>query len=333
MTWTGRGEPSATEPVTRGQRQGSVSSARAAGTRARPPPWAVAGPRVPAVLMVVIVGGGGAARPGTARCRMPHTTLARSNPQVMRLPFVPDVVRERLGAVADHPGRRPRRRRIKFTVDGGGTWARSAAASVDAGLLLDALAFTYLAVTQGVDDKLHTGTFNLDAEHDAAADRRPAPAAARPADDQGVHPPPGGPAPRADHRQAALDQNAAGASTREEFYELVHRPAAVGARGVPVAQGAARGSQPGRVPGRGHDLASTRTSRPRTCSRVLLDDWETDIGPSVIERGRSKDGKDFYEVLTLASIVERETARGRSERRKVAGVYQNRLDRLWRAAS
>ena len=29
-------------------------------------------------------------------------------------------------------------------------------------LLLDPLAFTYLAVTQGVDDKLHTGTFNLD---------------------------------------------------------------------------------------------------------------------------------------------------------------------------
>jgi UPF0755 protein len=52
---------------------------------------------------------------------------------------------------------------VKFTVGGGETVGQIGRALAAQGLVLDALAFSYLAVTQGVDDKLHTGTFNLDA--------------------------------------------------------------------------------------------------------------------------------------------------------------------------
>ena len=59
---------------------------------------------------------------------------------------------------------------------------------------------------------------------------------------------------------------------------------------------------------------------------MLLTQWETNIGPEVIA-SIEKAGKDFYDVLKLASIVERETAVD-SEKVKVAGVYTNRLNGL-----
>lgn len=58
--------------------------------------------------------------------------------------------------------------------------------------------------------------------------------------------------------------------------------------------------------------------------RLLLDDWQRDIGQPAIDAAKQK-GLDFYRVLTIASIVERETAVD-AERGKIAGVYVNRLD-------
>src|ERR671914_499892 len=61
-----------------------------------------------------------------------------------------------------------------------------------------------------------------------------------------------------------------------------------------------------------------------TLLRLLLDDWGRTVGEGPIARAREQ-GRDFYEVMTLASIVERETGLD-GERRLVAGAYVNRMD-------
>jgi UPF0755 protein len=57
--------------------------------------------------------------------------------------------------------------------------------------------------------------------------------------------------------------------------------------------------------------------------RQLLQNWDDEYG-DVVSQARKKK-LDFYDVLRLASIVERETPKDR-ERPRVAGVYWNRLD-------
>src|SRR5262249_20390165 len=55
---------------------------------------------------------------------------------------------------------------------------------------------------------------------------------------------------------------------------------------------------------------------PMSLVRLLLDDWQDDIGQEVIQEAKQA-GKDFYDVITVASIVERETGQD-SERDKIA---------------
>jgi UPF0755 protein len=57
--------------------------------------------------------------------------------------------------------------------------------------------------------------------------------------------------------------------------------------------------------------------------RELLQNWDDEYG-DIVSQARKK-GLDFYDVLRVASIVEHETPKD-NERRKVAGVYWNRLD-------
>jgi UPF0755 protein len=57
---------------------------------------------------------------------------------------------------------------------------------------------------------------------------------------------------------------------------------------------------------------------------VLLGEWQDRNGDLVAQARRAE--VDFYQALTIASLVERETPRN-DERARVAGVYWNRLDR------
>ena len=120
VTWTGRGDPTLTEPVTSAhvQRQGSVSSRELLGLkRARPRgPWR--GLVFLALLMAVIVVGGVVVV--GPRLRDAAYDISKSNPQLMRLPFVPEIVKERLGANLDTPFSN-RATPVKFTIEGGET--------------------------------------------------------------------------------------------------------------------------------------------------------------------------------------------------------------------
>ncbi len=323
MTSTGKREPSMTEPVasTRGQRQGSVSGGELLGLRRARPGGAWRGVVFLVVLMAVLVVGGGIfAGP---RLRDAAYDLARSNPQVMRLPMVPDIVRQRLGDALTTAASN-RGTPVKFIVGGGDTIEQIGRALASQGLITDSLAFTYLAVTQGVDDKLHTGTFNLDAsmtpqEIVTRLQSPPDPVTARVLLSLR-------PGLRLEHIAAIL-QTRPMTLDPEAFYQLMLHPPDWVRTEFPWLKALPKGRSLEGFMGLGNLVVDSNIA-PEDLLRVMLSRWETDIGPAVIadvEQG----GRDFYEVLTLASIVQRETA-DQDEMDKVAGVYVNRLDpQLW----
>jgi UPF0755 protein len=61
---------------------------------------------------------------------------------------------------------------------------------------------------------------------------------------------------------------------------------------------------------------------PEELLRMLLDAWQEENGETVAAAKEA--GKDYYEVLTLASIVEKEAGVD-EERALIAGVYVNRV--------
>ena len=117
MTWTGR-DPQLTEPVpvTSGYRQGSVSGARVLGLERAPQrgPWRGL-VFLSLLMLVILVGGGLFVGP---RLRDAAYDIARTNPQFMRMPMVPDIVRERLGDRLMQPAG-DRAIRVKFTIEAG----------------------------------------------------------------------------------------------------------------------------------------------------------------------------------------------------------------------
>ena len=64
----------------------------------------------------------------------------------------------------------------------------------------------------------------------------------------------------------------------------------------------------------------------RRSSRTLLQGWQDSPAYGVMQQAQAQ-GKDFYETVILASIVEREALHD-ADKPLVAGVYQNRVDGL-----
>ncbi len=318
MTLSGRGEPSLTDAVTgtHPQRQGSISSSELLGLkRARPRgPWRGLVFLV-VVMLVIVVGGGVFVGP---RLREAAYDLARSNPQIMRLPMVPEIVRERLGDKLTTPAG-TRATPVKFTVEGDQSVAQIGRALASQGLITDALAFSYLAVTQGVDDKLHTGSFNLDPT------MTPQQILTR------LQSPPDPVTTRVLLNLRAglrLEQIAAYLQTvpltldETEFLQLMTDPPDWVRTEFPWLSSLPAGRNLEGFMGLGSIPVDADIS-PDDLLRVLLTRWETDIGPDVIADIEGS-GQDFYKVLTLASIVQKEVTDPR-ELEKVAGVYTNRL--------
>jgi UPF0755 protein len=246
-------------------------------------------------------------------------SLARDNPQALQLPFVGDVVKDRLGAdlttpAGDDDTPRP------FLINMGDTVNRIADNLRTEGFLRQPMAFEYLAITQGIDDQLQAGSYTL---HRAMVPQEVVDRLAAPPD------PPSAkalvdlrPGLRLEQIMAKLVQRAMDMDI-QAFYDMARNPPADIIRDYPMLQSIPGGRSLEGYLGAGN-FQVDKDIDPELLLRTLLDDWQHDVGLGVIQEARQKN-LDFYQVLTVASLVERETA-SEAERARIAGVYWNRLN-------
>ncbi|MBA2557330.1 MAG: endolytic transglycosylase MltG [Chloroflexi bacterium] len=246
-------------------------------------------------------------------------SLAESNPDTLRLPFVAGLVEGQLGDAPEEPAGTDATP-IQFTVASGADTGQVAEGLADEGLIADPLAFQFVAVTDGLTGNLRSGSYTLDQTMTPR---------------QIVERLLGAPDPP--ERRVAIslreglriEQITALLMTLPlemevaDFYAAASQPSESLLSDYPflgaLPDGASlEGFLAGGVYSVPPDIAAEELLR------LLLDQWATDVGEEIVQRAEA-DGESFYDALSLASIVEREAALV-EEKALIAGVYTNRLD-------
>jgi UPF0755 protein len=244
---------------------------------------------------------------------------AYDNPGALRIPFVADMVRERLGpALTSAPSDDPAD--VTFVVRQGDTVRTVAARLAEQGFVSDARAFIFQATLDNLQPRLEAGNFRL------ARDMTPRELVTGLVENRIVVV-----IIRKTFRESLrIDQMATLIQTWEEegelsidaaeFRELATNPSTELLADYPWLQS---GGLPDGASLEGYLFPSTYDLRPTTSAeqlvRMMLDKFVLEVG---LERASQA---TFFERLTLASIVERE-AQLDEERPLIAGAYQNRLD-------
>lgn len=244
--------------------------------------------------------------------------MFQGNPSAIRWPFVADLLAVELAGRIGTPAGTDERP-LEFVVEEGQNPAEIEDALVEAGLLTDRLAFEYLLVSQDVEGLVTAGTYTMDRTITPRelVDRLK-----------------GSPDPVTPRVTIALkdglriEQVVAYLQTLglqtdlKEFHRLVSEPPQglieeYDFLSLVPSGNSLEGFLSGVIEEVPVDIA------PLDLARMLLDEWQAEIGPEIARARKQK--RDFYEVLTLASLVERETGLD-AERARIAGVYTNRLD-------
>ncbi len=243
---------------------------------------------------------------------------ASKNPSALKLPFVADLVREDLGsALTDAPSTSATE--VTFDVADGDTAETIATRLQAAGLLKDARALVFIATEQDLTTSLETGTYilrpnmtpqqivtSLLVSHQLAVTISLRPSL------------------RLEQITAKLQTVAGLSMDIQAFYDEVKHPPATLLDDYPwlktvLPRGASL---------EGFLAAATYVVSPDVTAdqfvRDLLDAWYQQVGPELLTVPAAR-GMTFYQVLSLASVVERETGSD-ADRAKIAGVYQNRLN-------
>ena len=252
--------------------------------------------------------------------------LAEDNPAALNLPFVADIVRQDLGdALTDPVSEDPTQ--VEFVVNDGDTASTIASRLAEEDLIKDARAFVFIASSKQLSGELQQGTFVL--RKNMTPDQLVTALLAPPA---------------VPYVQIALrtglrlEQITAKLQTLpelqmdpREFYELAKEPPAALIADYPWLERVFRGLPEGTKPSlEGFLWPDTYNVLPDTTPeeliRRMLDNFIANVTEAKLNVPQER-GLTFYQVLSLASIVEREAVL-EDERALIAGVYQNRMDGL-----
>ncbi len=251
---------------------------------------------------------------------------AWDNPSALQLAFVSDLVREDLGSALTEPASSDPTE-VDFVVDPGDTPTTLAPRLADAGIITSQRAFLYQARQDDLLPKLRAGRFSL------ARNLTPAGVVAGLVNNrienravtvtfrEGL---------RAEQMTAKLQTITGTEVDPKAFYDLVMNPTDELLADYPWLLDP--DIRPKGASLEGFLYPATYTIRvgdetPTTAEdlvRMMLDAFHDRVGADRMNVP-DKRGLTFYEVLTLASIVERE-AQVDEERPLIAGVYQNRLN-------
>ncbi len=253
---------------------------------------------------------------------------AWDNPgSIAQFPLVAELVREDLGPALTAPAGTDSTEKV-FTVNPGDSIYELAPRLLDEGFVASERAFLYVALEDGLNKELTAGTFllrgNMTPEQVATAL-----VVARVVYEtldvtfrEGL---------RIEQMVALLQTLETGVDPAA-FYELAAHPPAelLGDYAwLELPEGA---SLEGFLMPATYKLITSSNGGPfhvtnaEDLIRAMLDHFETTVGLDRINVPEGR-GMTFYQIVTLASIVEHEAALD-EERALIAGVYQNRLDKL-----
>jgi len=244
---------------------------------------------------------------------------AADNPSALRLPFVADLVREDLGTVLTEPTSSDAAD-VEFTVLDGDTASAIGQRLTDQGLLRDPRAFVFITTERALTGQLEAGTFVL--RKNMTPDQMVT--ALLVAKSQAV---------AVGIREGLrLEQVTAKLQTLplkmdvKAFYDLVKHPPQSLLKDYPWLDLPKGASLEGYLAPATYRVLPDST--PEDLVRQMLDTFYTSVGPERLNVPKAR-GLSFHEVLTLASLVERE-AKLDEERALIAGVYEDRLNpKIW----
>ncbi|MFL5649885.1 MAG: endolytic transglycosylase MltG [Chloroflexota bacterium] len=248
-------------------------------------------------------------------------SIAEDNPAALKVPFVEGIVRENLGSALTSPASTDAAQ-VEFLVESGDSARTIATRLEDQGLLGDSRAFIFIATVDQLTGSLQQGTFVLrkNMTPDQLVHALLAPPAVKYVD-IGLR------------TGLRLEQITAKLETlplqmnAEDFYDIVKNPPADLVADYPWLQTILKDA-PKNASLEGFLWPATYRVLPDTTPdelvRLMLDKFAANVGPERMAVAKAR-GLDFYQILTLASIVERE-AQLPQEKPLIAGVYENRLD-------
>jgi UPF0755 protein len=256
---------------------------------------------------------------------------AWNNPSsITHFPFVGDFVREDLGSAITAPAGTDATEAV-FTVNPLDTISQLAPRLLQGGFITSEHAFLYVALEANLNSQLTAGDFVL--RHNMTPQEvvtalvldRVQVTTVKVTFREGL---------RLEQQTALLETITSGVDP-QAFYELAKHPTQnlladypwLATAGMPAGA-----SLEGFLYPATYQLVTSATGGPYKVTdaegliRMELDKFYSAIGPDRMNVPSTR-GMTFYQIVTLASIVQHETAQP-DEKALVAGVYQNRLDRL-----